>query len=150
MLDADLAELYRVPTSRLNEQVKRNRKRFPTDFMFELSAQEAVFLTSQNAISNTGRGGRRTLPYAFTEEGGAMLSSVLKSERAVQVNIVIMRAFVRLRQMIANHSALAKKIDELERKFQAHDSQLQSVFDAIRVLLKPAPLPAKRRIGFVS
>jgi ORF6N domain-containing protein len=127
MLDADLAELYRVPTSRLNEQVKRNCKRFPTDFMFELSAQETVFLTSQNAIANAGRGGRRTLPHAFTEEGVAMLSSVLKSARAVQVNIAIMRAFVRLRQMIANHSALAKKIDELERKFQAHDSQLQSV-----------------------
>lgn len=150
MLDADLAELYRVPTSRLNEQVKRNRKRFPADFMFQLNDHEADFLTSQNAISNAGRGGRRTLPYVFTEQGVAMLSSVLKSERAVQVNIAIMRAFVRLRQMIAAHKALAKKIDELEEKFQAHDSQLQTVFEAIRELLTPAPPPARRRIGFVA
>ena len=148
MLDTDLAQLYRVPTFRLNEQVKRNGKRFPRDFMFQLSRQEADFLTSQNAMSNVGRGGRRTLPYAFTEHGVAMLSSVLNSERAVQVNIAIMRAFVRLRQVIAAHEELARKIDELEKKYKEHDSQFQTVFHAIRELLEPPETPRKRQIGF--
>lgn len=150
MLDTDLALLYRVATFRLNEQVKRNRKRFPRDFMFQLNAEEADCLTSQFAMSNAGRGGRRTLPYAFTEQGVAMLSSVLNSERAVQVNIAIMRAFVKLREIIATHRELAHKIGELERKFQTHDSQIQAVFDAIRELLAPKPKPLKRRIGFAG
>jgi len=148
MLDTDLAQLYRVPTFRLNEQVKRNRKRFPRDFMFQLSQQEADCLTSQNAMSNVGRGGRRTLPYVFTEHGVAMLSSVLNSERAVQVNIAIMRAFVRLRQVIAAHEELGRKIDELEKKYKEHDSQFQVVFHAIRELLEPPAGPPKRPIGF--
>ncbi len=148
MLDSDLAELYKVPTYRLNEAVKRNRERFPRDFMFQLSQKEAECLTSQIAMSNAGRGGRRTLPYVFTEHGVAMLSSVLNSDRAVQVNIAVMRAFVRLRQMIATHKELAHKIDELERKFAEHDSQLQTVFQAIRELVDPPLVPAKRRIGF--
>lgn len=148
MLDADLARLYRVPTFRLNEQVKRNRSRFPRDFMFQLTAIEASSLTSQNAISSSSHGGRRHRPYAFTEQGVAMLSSVLKSGRAVQVNIAIMRAFVKLREILATHQELAERLEELEGKFQTHDAQIQEVFDAIRALLEPKPDPGKRRIGF--
>ena len=112
MLDRDLAELYGVPTGTLNQAVKRNRSRFPTDFMFQLSAAEARFLRSQIVISDAGRGGRRYRPYAFTQEGVAMLSSVLGSERAVQVNIAIMRAFVSMRQMAVNYTNLARKLAE--------------------------------------
>jgi len=147
MVDADLARLYQVPTSRLNEQVKRNRRRFPKDFMFQLTAEEASSLTSQIAISNP-RGGRRHRPYAFTEQGVAMLSSVLKSGRAVQVNIAIMRAFVKLREILATHHELAERLEELEGRFQQHDAQIQEVFEAIRALLAPKPDPSKRRIGF--
>jgi hypothetical protein len=148
MLDSDLAELYGVPTYRLNEQVKRNLKRFPDDFMRQLKMKDANSLTSQIAMSNVGRGGRRTRPYVFTEQGVAMLSSVLNSERAVQVNIAIMRAFVNLREGSATHKELAHKIAGLERKFKAHDSQIEEVFDAIRQLLEPKPVPPGRRIGF--
>jgi ORF6N domain len=148
MLDTDLAELYGVPTYRLNEQVKRNRKRFPDDFMFQLKPSAAKSLTSQIAMSNAGRGGRRTMPYVFTEQGVAILSSVLNSEKAVQVNIAIMRAFVNLREAIASHKELAHKVSELERRFQQHDSQIEEVFDAIRQLLEPKPVPPGRRIGF--
>jgi hypothetical protein len=148
LLDTDLAELYGVPTYRLNEQVKRNRNRFPDDFMFQLKAKEGNSLTSQIAMSNAGRGGRRTRPYVFTEQGVAMLSSVLNSERAVQVNIAIMRAFVKLREVIATHKELAQKSEALECKFQEHDSQIEEVFDAIRQLLEPKPVPLGRRIGF--
>lgn len=148
MLDTDLAELYKVPTYRLNEQVKRNMNRFPPDFMFQLSRKEMDFLTSQNAMSNIGRGGRRTLAYAFTEQGVAMLSSVLKSDRAVHVNVAIMRAFVKLREVIATHRELAQKIDELEKKFEQHDHQIQVVFEAIRELLEPPRQASTRRIGF--
>jgi DNA-binding PadR family transcriptional regulator len=150
MLDAELAELYHVSTSRLNEQVKRNRKRFPSDFMFELKLDEANSLISQNAISNAGRGGRRKPTYAFTEQGVAMLSSVLKSDRAVQVNIAIMRAFIKLREIFATHRELAQKIEELERNYQKHDVQIQAVFDAIRRLLEPSVPSTKRRIGFTA
>ena len=150
MLDADLAQLYKVPTSRLNEQVKRNRKRFPSDFMFQLSREEASFLISQNAISSSGHGGRRKPAYAFTEQGVAMLSSVLNSDRAVQVNIAIMRAFVKLREIIATHRELAEKIEELEKKFLQHDAQIEAVFDAIRQLLEPPSPSPKRRIGFAT
>jgi hypothetical protein len=142
MLDADLAELYAVPTKRLNEQVRRNLRRFPSDFMFQLTAEEAGFLRSQIATSR--RGGRRYLPYAFTEQGVAMLSSVLNSERAIEVNILIMRAFVRLREMIASHKDLAKRLDDLEKKY---DAQFKVVFDAIRELMRP-PAKSKRKIGF--
>lgn len=148
LLDTDLADLYGVPTYRLNEQVKRNLKRFPDDFMFQLKPKEANSLTSQIAMSKAGRGGRRTKPYVFTEQGVAMLSSVLNSERAVQVNIAIMRAFVKLREVIATHKELAHKIAALERKFQDHDSEIEEVFDAIRQLLEPRPVPPGRRIGF--
>jgi hypothetical protein len=119
--------------------------------MFRLNRKEAKCLTSQIAMSKTvGRGGRRTTPCAFTEQGVAMLSSVLNSERAVQVNIAIMRAFVKLREVIATHKELAHKIQELERRFQKHDGQIQAVFEAIRELLEPQPVPDKRRIGFVG
>ena len=156
MLDSDLAELYGVPTKRLNEQVRRNAARFPIDFMSQLTPKEAQSLRSQIATSNLrtpsvasgqGRGGRRYLPHAFTEQGVAMLSSVLNSERAIQVNIAIMRTFVRLRRMLATHRVLARKLAGLERKLANHDQKIHSIFDAIRQLMAP-PAPARRRIGF--
>jgi len=145
MLDSDLAELYGVETSNLNKAVKRNIDRFPTDFMFQLSKQEAERLRFQDGTSNTGRGGRRYRPYVFTEQGVAMLSSVLRSKQAVQVNIAIMRTFVRLREMLASHKKLARKLEELERKY---DAQFKVVFDAIRQLMVPSTPAQKRRIGF--
>ena len=143
MLDADLAELYGVPTKRLNEAVRRNAARFPEDFMFQLTADEAETLRSQFATSN-GRGGRRYIPYVFTELGVAMLSSVLNSERAVQVNIAIMRAFVRLRELAASQKDVLRRLDEMEGKY---DRQFKVVFDAIRGLMEPPKLP-RRRIGY--
>ena len=148
MLDSSLAEMYGVPAFRLNEAVKRNQERFPADFMFKLTAAEAACLTSQIAMSNSGRGGRRSLPYAFTEQGVAVLSSILKSDRAVLVNIAIMRAFVKVRQIMATHKDLAHKIQALERKYAKHDEEIQVVFTAIKKLLEPPPVPSKRRIGF--
>jgi hypothetical protein len=148
MLASDLAELYEVPTSRLNEAVKRNRDRFPEDFMFQVAKDEAESLTSQIAISRPGHGGRRHLPYAFTEHGVAMLSSVLNSERAVQVNILIIRAFVKLREVMATHKDLARKIEALERKYTDHDREIEAIFEAIKKLLAPSPQPPKHRIGF--
>ncbi len=132
MLDMDLADLYGVETKRLNEQVKRNIERFPDDFMFRLTKSESLNLKSQFATSNWG--GRRTLPYAFTEQGVAMLSSVLNSKRAVQVNIEIMRTFVRLRQMLLSNKDLSRWLEELENKY---DRQFKIVFDAIRQLMAP-------------
>lgn len=120
MIDSDLAELYGVPTFRLNEAVKRNRKRFPEDSMFQLSREESRYLTSQIAISNPGRGGRRTSPYAFTEHGVAMLSSVLNSERALKMNILIIRAFVKMRELLATHKDLAARVDRLESMQKRH------------------------------
>jgi hypothetical protein len=147
MLDADLAELYQVATFNLNKAVKRNIDRFPQDFMFQLTKQEADSLRFQIGMSKTeGRGGRRYLPYVFTEHGVAMLSTVLNSERAVKVNIEIMRAFVRLRQMLASNAELARKLDALEKKY---DAQFKVVFDAIRQLMTP-PVTKKRKIGFRS
>lgn len=147
MLGVDLAELYGVPVRRLNEQVRRNRQRFPEDFMFQLTEEENRILKSQIATSSWG-GARRALPYAFTEQGVAMLSSVLRSPRAVLVNVEIMRAFVRLRRILADNADLALRLDELERKY---DVQFRVVFDAIRQLMqkpKPEPEPPKRKIGF--
>ena len=145
MLDADLAVLYQVDVRALNQAVKRNRERFPSDFMFQLNAQEAESLRSQSVTLNTGRGQHRKYrPYAFTEQGVAMLSSVLRSRRAVRVNIEIMRAFVRLRQMLHSNADLAKKLDELEAKY---DAQFKVVFQAIRDLMTLPPAPRKR-IGF--
>lgn len=144
MLDSDLAKLYGVPTRRLNEQVRRNRDRFPEDFMFQVTTAEARALRSQEATSKTGRGGRRYAPLVFTEHGVAMLSSVLHSGRAVRVNIEIMRAFVRLRAMAASYKGLAHKLDALEKKY---DAQFKVVFDAIRKLMEP-PGRSKAKIGF--
>jgi len=144
MLDADLAELYGVETGALKRAVKRNRERFPEDFMFELTFQEVGILRCQ--IGTSSWGGKRFLPYAFTEQGVAMLSSVLKSKRAVQVNIEIMRAFVKLRELLASHKDLALKLAEMEKKY---DAQFKVVFDAIRELMSPIePPPKPRRIGF--
>src|SRR5262249_131171 len=145
MLDADLVELYGVETRVLLQAVGRNQKRFPKDFMFQLSKEEYELLRSQFVISKMGRGSRRYLPYAFTEQGVPMLSSVLRSERAVQVNIEIMRAFVRLREMIATHKDLARKLEALEKKYNA---QFNVVFEAIRERMTP-PEPKKRKIGFL-
>ncbi len=145
MLDQDLATLYGVPTKRLKEQVRRNLKRFPPDFMFELSDEEFAALRSHFATSKIRRGGTRYRPYAFTEQGVAMLSSVLNSDRAIEVNIAIMRAFVRLREILATHKDLARKLEELEKKY---DKQFAIVFEAIRQLMTPPEPPPKRRIGF--
>jgi len=144
LLDSDLAELYGVTTGNLNLAVRRNKIRFPSDFMFQLGDEETKSLILQFAIPKS-RGGRRTLPYAFTEQGVAMLSSVLRSQRAVLVNIAIMRAFVRLRELMGTHKDLAQKLEALEKKY---DAQFKVVFDAIRKLMAPEPVPGKRQIGF--
>ena len=145
MLDRDLGELYEVETRTLVQAVKRNQDRFPSDFMFRLSDEEFRHLRSQLVISSWG--GRRYQPYAFTEQGVAMLSSVLRSERAAVVNIAIMRTFVRLRRILTTDALLSRKLDELEGKF---DRQFQVVFKAIRELMAPDPRPTNRRIGFAA
>lgn len=152
MLDSDLAELYGVETGTLNRAVKRNIERFPEDFMFQLAQEEFDALRCQFGTSNLRsqfgiskkKGGRRYLPYVFTEQGVAMLSSVLRSKQAAQVNIEIMRAFVRLREMMSTHKDLARKLDALEKKY---DAQFRAVFDAIRELMKP-PEKQGKQIGF--
>jgi hypothetical protein len=144
MLDADLADLYGVETKALNRAVKRNLSRFPADFMFQLTAAEMETLRFHFGASK-GRGGRRYRPYAFTELGVAMLSSVLNSERAIDVNIAIMREFVRLREMMATHKDLARKLEGLEKKY---DAQFKVVFEAIRQLMTPPADPRRGRIGF--
>jgi hypothetical protein len=146
MLDADLAELYGVATKNLNKAVERNRDRFPTDFMFHLNAQELTDLRFQIGTSNK-RGGRRYLPYVFTQEGIAMLSSVLRSPRAIAVNIEIMRAFIRMRGMLVSVDELARKLEMLERKALAHDKDLAEIFEALRELMTPPETP-RRQIGF--
>ncbi len=146
MLDRDLASLYGVETGALNRAVKRNLQRFPPDFMFQLTAEESDFLRCQIGISKKGRGGRRFLPYVFTEQGVAMLSSVLNSERAILVNIEIMRAFVKLRQMLASNAELSRRLDELESNY---DKQFRVVFDAIRRLMA-TPARGRKEIGFRS
>jgi hypothetical protein len=145
MLDADLAALYGVQTKVLLQSVRRHQDRFPNDFMFQLTRDEHDRLRSQSVTSN-GRGGRRYRPYAFTEQGVAMLSSILNSQRAIQVNIEIMRAFVRLRRLLESNAELARRLDELEQKY---DAQFGIVFDAIRQLMAPPDSP-RRRIGFPS
>lgn len=145
MLDVDIAPLYGVETRVLLQAVKRNLDRFPPDFMFQLTPEETERLRCQFGTSN-GRGGRRYLPYAFTEQGVAMLSSVLRSEQAVRVNIEIMRAFVRLRQMMSTQADLIRRLDELEERY---DGQFKAVFDALRRLMTPPEGP-NRRIGFTE
>jgi len=148
MLDEDLADLYGVETKRLIEQVKRNIDRFPADFMFQLDKSEATSLRSQIATSKSdGRGGRRYAPYVFTEQGVAMLSGVLRSERAVAVNIEIMRAFVELRRAAGSHVELERRLEQIEGDIGKHDEQLREVFGALRRLISPPPQP-KRQVGF--
>ena len=148
MLDSDLAKLYGVATKRLNEQVQRNLDRFPADFAYQLTAQEFATLKSQIATSKPGRGGKQKLPWVFTEHGVAMLSSVLRSPRAVQVNIAIMRAFVRTRQLVLTPGDLVQQLIDLARTVQLHDRQIQEIADVLRRLIEPPPSPPKRRIGF--
>jgi hypothetical protein len=145
MIDSDLAELYQVETKRLNEQVKRNKDRFPEDFMFELSKEEWENLKSQNATSSWG--GRRTLPFVFTEHGVLMLSSVLNSERAIQMNIQIMRIYTKLRELLLTNKDILLKLEKLERTAMSHDEELKLIFKYLRELLNPAEEPRKE-IGF--
>jgi len=148
MLDAQLAELYRIPTFRLNEAVGRNRERFPEDFMFQLSPDEAESLTSQFAMSKKrGRGGRRTLPYAFTEHGVAMLSAVLRTQRAVEMSIQIVRAFVKIRELLSNHKDLAARVEKLESAQREHTSVIGLLAEEIDEMKQVSEAP-KRRIGF--
>ena len=155
MLDRDLAQLYGVTTGNLNKTVKRNLERFPHDFMFQLIQEESDSLIFQFGRPNEGRGGSRFLSYVFTEQGIAMLSSVLKSKSAVQVNIQIMRVFTKLREMMISHKDLARKIDDLEKKFQAHDQKIIQIFDTIRRMMaipeQTGSEPYKRhRVGFIA
>jgi hypothetical protein len=145
MIDTDLADLYQVPTKRMNEQVRRNLARFPEDFMFQLTPREADVLRSQFATSSWG--GRRYLPYVFTEHGVAMLSSVLSSKRAVQMSILIIRAFVKLREMLASHKELALRLAKLERVQKRHGSVITILAEEIGEMKRLPPPPA-RRIGF--
>ena len=146
ILDRDLAELYGVPVKRLNEQVKRNRERFPGDFMFQLTKVEEADLQSQIS-TKPGRGGRRYAPYAFTEHGAIMAATVLNSERAVEMSVFVVRAFVRLREILSTNQQLAGKIDELEQRLDTHDASIQELIEAIRELMAPDPATG-RRIGF--
>ena len=155
MLDADLAELYGVSTGRFNEQVRRNRDRFPGDFMFQLTNQEVERLRSQFAISigetrESGRGGRRYLPLAFTEHGAIMAATILNTPQATEISVFVVRAFVRLRVMVAANKELANKLDELERRVSHHDEAITSIVKAIRELATPPEPKSRRRIGFIS
>ena len=147
MLDADLARIYGTSTLRLNQAVRRNEGRFPEDFMFQLTQREFEMLKSRLGASEARRGGRRFLPFAFTEHGAVMLASVLNSEVAVAASIQIVRAFNRMRRMVAAHRGLAVKLAELERKSESHDVQIHVLFEAIRGFLAPPPEPP-REIGF--
>ena len=147
ILDSDLAQLYGVEVKRLNEQVKRNQERFPADFMFRLIDKEDEILRSQIATSNEGRGGRRYPPYAFTEHGAIMAATVLNSPKAVEMSVFVVRAFVRLREMLATNRQLATKIEELERKLESHDTAIQEVLEAIKELMAPE-VGSQGKIGF--
>lgn len=149
MIDSDLSELYEVPTKRFNEQVKRNTKRFPADFMFQLTEDEFADLRSQIATSNTEHGGRRYLPYVFTEHGAIMAATILNSPRAVEMSIFVVRAFVQLREMLSTNKELAAKLDALERNVGSHDQAIAGLIDAIRQLMTP-PETKKRGIGFLA
>ena len=153
MIDADLAALYGVTTKRFNEQVKRNPARFPVDFMFRLSNEEHAALRSQFATSSWGHGGRRYLPYVFTEHGAIMAATILNSPRATEMSVFIVRAFVELREALANHKELAKRVDELEsrlgRRIAGQDHTIAGILEAIRQLMSPPEPAGKRRIGFV-
>ena len=147
IFDADLAELYGVEAKQLNQQVKRNARRFPDDFVIRLSAEEAANLRSQFVTSSFSHGGRRYLPYAFTEHGAIMAASVLNSERAVEMSIFVVRAFVRMREALASNQKILSKLAELEHRVESHDTNIQEVIEAIRELMEPPPATG-RRIGF--
>jgi hypothetical protein len=147
ILDSDLAELYGVTVKRLNQQVNRNQERFPADFMFQLTSTEDKALRLQIATSKKGRGGRRYLPYAFTEHGAIMAATVLNSPRAVEMSVFVVRAFVRMREMLAKNRQLAAKINELDRRLETHDTTIQDIIEAIKELMVPEG-PSKRKIGF--
>ena len=147
MLNSDIAKPYGTETKILNKAVSRNQDRFPKDFMFQLTSEEWSSLKFHSGTSKKGRGGRRFLPYAFTEQGIAMLSSVLNSKRAIQINIQIMRAFVKLREILSTHKELAQKLKKLELKIDSHDQQIQAIFEVINQLLTTPEKP-KRKIGF--
>ena len=147
ILDTALAELYNVPVKRLNEQTKRNRGRFPSDFMFQITARENKCLRSQFATSNIGRGGRRSLPYAFTEHGAIMAATVLNSEQAVEMSVFVVRAFVRLREALAANKELATRIEELEEHMETHDGTIQEIISVIKSLMNPTR-HRRRKIGF--
>ncbi len=147
LLDRDLAELYGVSVRHLNQQIKRNRERFPADFMFQLTREEHALLKSQFVTSKAGRGGRRYLPFAFTEHGAIMAASVLNSARAVEMSVFVVRAFVRLREILGTHKELAAKVNELERRLGTHDVAITEIIAAIRRLMA-APARVRRQIGF--
>jgi chaperonin cofactor prefoldin len=147
ILDRDLAELYGVTVKRLNQQVQRNQERFPADFVFQLTAKEDEILRLQIATSSSGHGGRRHLPYAFTEHGAIMAATVLNSPKAVEMSVFVVRAFVRLREMLAKNRQLASKINELEQRLETHDSAIQELIDAIKELMTPPEGPRKK-MGF--
>ncbi|HET9401485.1 MAG TPA: ORF6N domain-containing protein [Candidatus Acidoferrales bacterium] len=149
ILDSDLAGLYGVSTKRLNEQVKRNHRRFPPGFVFRMTVRETRGLRSQIATSNFQRGGRRYLPYVFTEHGAIMAASVLNSPRAIHASVYVVRAFVRLREAFGAHKELARKLAELEKRIEGHDEEITALFDAIRQLMTP-PEKLSKRIGFRS
>ena len=149
IIDSDLAQLYGVTTSRLNEQVKRNKHRFPADFMFQLSRDEFTNLKSQFATSSSGWGGRRKLPYAFTEHGAIMAASVLNTKRAVAVSVYVVRAFIKLRQMLMPYKELMQKLGRIEKKLQAYDEQIAAL-SAIRQLMSSIEKKPKEPIGFLS
>jgi len=155
ILDRDLAALYGVPTFRFNEAVKRNRNRFPEDFMFQLTGDEATCLTSQIAMSKSRRGGRRTLPYAFTEHGTVMAANILRSPKAIQMSVFVVRAFIRMRQMLIEQRGLARKLaaleEELTARLDVHETAINEILGQIRRLLSspPEPEPPKKRIGFL-
>ena len=147
ILDSDLAELYGVTVKQLNQQIRRNRERFPTDFTFQLTAKEDQILRSQIVTSSKKHGGRRYPPYAFTEHGAIMAATVLNSKRAVEMSVFVVRAFVRMREMLAKNRQLAAKINELDRRLETHDTAIQEIIEAIKELMAPEG-PSKRKIGF--
>ena len=149
LLDADLAAFYGVPTKAFNQAVKRNKERFPDDFRFQLTLEEVVSLRSQTVTSNEGRGGRRYRPFAFTDYGALMAANVLNSPRAVQMSLVVIRAFVAMRRMVLDQKTLAAKLEELDARVGAHDAQLAAIIDAIRELTMPPGPTHGRKIGFV-
>lgn len=149
LLDADLAALYGVETKRFNEQVKRNQQRFPDDFMFQLTEEEFAALRSQNATSNSGRGGRRYVPYVFTEHGAIMAATILNSPWATEVSVYVVRAFVKLRELLASQHALIQRLDALEATLTEHDQAIAEIVKALRQLMLPPDPPKKRQIGFV-